>query len=230
MTWRAISASPYAQTATDTIKSIVGDPIRRLGFAIASKTIRAIRGGSLLKLFGTQFQARLPFIVDEIWPGIQIYTESDLSLKGASDSLVGMFGSLTEVMAGNADPNENTLGRGFTENQHAAGVESPPPAPRVCMSIHPEGRSCSDLGSSGSVLNDPPARLHNRAKGYSREEKTIGVRDPHLNGAGDLPRNGFQTDRRRHPNRRFRDVHGSHHPRLRQARPVHDYAQYRGHR
>jgi len=141
MTWRAISASPYAQTATDTIKSIVGDPIRRLGFAIASKTIRAIRGGSLLKLFGTQFQARLPFIVDEIWPGPQIYTESDLSIKGASDSLVGMFGSLTEVMAGNADPNENTLGstiaRKVTPERKKRSVFVIPisMAPEICLGM-----------------------------------------------------------------------------------------------
>jgi len=27
-------------------------------------------------------------------------------------------------------------------------VESPPPPPRICTSIHPNGRSCSDLASS----------------------------------------------------------------------------------
>jgi hypothetical protein len=35
-------------------------------------------------------------------------------------------------------------------------VESPPPPPCVCMSIHPERRTCSYLGRD-TVLNDPPA-------------------------------------------------------------------------
>jgi len=39
-------------------------------------------------------------------------------------------------------------GRGVIENKHSTDVESPPPPPRVCMSIHPEGKSCSDLDSS----------------------------------------------------------------------------------
>jgi len=30
------------------------------------------------------------------------------------------------------------LGRGVIENQHSTDVESPPPPPRICMSIHPE--------------------------------------------------------------------------------------------
>ena len=35
--------------------------------------------------------------------------------------------------------------------------QSPPPPPRVCVSIQPEDNSCSDLGRV-LVLNDPPAR------------------------------------------------------------------------
>jgi hypothetical protein len=32
------------------------------------------------------------------------------------------------------------------ENKHSTDVESPPPFPRVCMSIHPEGKPGSDIG------------------------------------------------------------------------------------
>ena len=39
-------------------------------------------------------------------------------------------------------------GRGAVQNKHSTNVESPPPPPRLCMSIHPEGKSCSCLGSS----------------------------------------------------------------------------------
>jgi hypothetical protein len=78
----------------------MGDPIRRLGFAVGSKNLRGVRGGSMLNFFGTKFQARLPFIVDEIWPGPQIYTESDLSRPGNAASMVGMFGALTKAMVG----------------------------------------------------------------------------------------------------------------------------------
>jgi hypothetical protein len=37
-------------------------------------------------------------------------------------------------------------GRGFIENKHSTETEYPPPPPRVCTSIHPEGQSCFDLG------------------------------------------------------------------------------------
>ena len=48
---------------------------------------------------------------------------------------------------------------GVIENKHSTHVESPPPpyTPRVCMSIHPKGKSCSNLGRV-RVLNDPAAR------------------------------------------------------------------------
>jgi len=39
-------------------------------------------------------------------------------------------------------------GRGVIENTHSTDVESPPSPLRVCMSIHAEGKSCSDLGSN----------------------------------------------------------------------------------
>jgi hypothetical protein len=51
----------------------------------------------------------------------------------------------TGGVASIADP-----GKGCIKDKHSTDVESPPPpAPsRVCMSIHPEGQTCSDLVSS----------------------------------------------------------------------------------
>ena len=37
---------------------------------------------------------------------------------------------------------DTTSGRGVIENKHSTDVEYPPP-PCVCMSVHPEGKSCS---------------------------------------------------------------------------------------
>jgi len=37
---------------------------------------------------------------------------------------------------------------GVIENKHSTDVKSPPPPLRVCMSIHPQYESSSDLGSS----------------------------------------------------------------------------------
>ena len=37
-------------------------------------------------------------------------------------------------------------GKGVVENKHSTDVESPPRPPRVCVSIQPEGKSCSNLG------------------------------------------------------------------------------------
>jgi len=39
-------------------------------------------------------------------------------------------------------------GRGVIEKKHSNDVEYRPPPPRVCTSIHAEGKSCSDLGLS----------------------------------------------------------------------------------
>jgi hypothetical protein len=51
-------------------------------------------------------------------------------------------------------------GRGVHENKRSTDVEFTPPPPRLCMSIHPEGESCSDLGRL-LVLNDPlPGLVH----------------------------------------------------------------------
>jgi hypothetical protein len=47
-----------------------------------------------------------------------------------------------------------SLGRGVAQNNHSTDVESTTPPPRVCMSIHPRGKSCSDLGRV-LVLTDP---------------------------------------------------------------------------
>ena len=48
----------------------------------------------------------------------------------------------TALVAGREAP----AGRGVIENRHSADVEYPPPSPHVCMSVHPEGKKCSDLG------------------------------------------------------------------------------------
>jgi len=48
-------------------------------------------------------------------------------------------------------------GREVIQNKHSTDVESLPPPPRVCMSTHADGKSCSNLGRL-LVLNDPPAR------------------------------------------------------------------------
>jgi len=48
-------------------------------------------------------------------------------------------------------------GRGDIKNKPSSDVESPPPPPHVCMSIHNQGKSCSDLGRE-PVLNDPASR------------------------------------------------------------------------
>ena len=45
--------------------------------------------------------------------------------------------------------------RGGIENRHSNDVEYPAPAPLLCMRIHSEGKSCSELGQV-LVLNDPP--------------------------------------------------------------------------
>jgi len=39
-------------------------------------------------------------------------------------------------------------GRGVIENKHSTDVESSTPPLRARMSIHPEGKACSDIGSS----------------------------------------------------------------------------------
>jgi len=45
---------------------------------------------------------------------------------------------------------QDSLGRAVIENKHSPDVESPPPPPppRWCISNHPEGKLCSDLGLS----------------------------------------------------------------------------------
>ena len=47
--------------------------------------------------------------------------------------------------------------RGVIVDKHSINFVSPPPAPRVRMSIHTEGKSCSDIGLV-LVLNDRPSR------------------------------------------------------------------------
>jgi hypothetical protein len=42
---------------------------------------------------------------------------------------------------------QESLARGGIKNKHSPDVKSPSPPPRVCMSIHPDARICSDLGS-----------------------------------------------------------------------------------
>jgi len=48
---------------------------------------------------------------------------------------------------------------GYVGNKHSTDVElTPPPlfTPHVHMSIHPEGKSCCDLGSSGCGCSERP--------------------------------------------------------------------------
>ena len=47
-------------------------------------------------------------------------------------------------------------GQGVLENKHSTDVESACCPPRFCMSIHTQGKSCSDIRRV-IVLNDPPA-------------------------------------------------------------------------
>ena len=35
--------------------------------------------------------------------------------------------------------------REVTENKHSTDMDSNPPPPRICMTIHHEGKPCSDL-------------------------------------------------------------------------------------
>ena len=53
-------------------------------------------------------------------------------------------------------------GGGLSRTSIRPMFESPPPPPRVCISINPEGKSCGRLRSRFRVLvlNDPPDRLH----------------------------------------------------------------------
>ena len=46
---------------------------------------------------------------------------------------------------------------GAIESKHSTEVESSPPPPHFCTSIHPDGEPCTDLVRV-LVLNDPPAR------------------------------------------------------------------------
>ena len=48
------------------------------------------------------------------------------------------------------------IGRGAIEHTHSTDVESSPPPLQLRMSIHPGGKSCSDVGRV-RVLNDPYA-------------------------------------------------------------------------
>jgi hypothetical protein len=45
-----------------------------------------------------------------------------------------------------AGPTSAPPGRGGVEIKHPTNVEYPSPPPRVYISIHPQGKSCSDLG------------------------------------------------------------------------------------
>jgi hypothetical protein len=69
-------------------------------------------------------------------------------------------------------------------NIHSTGVE-PPPAPythRVCMSIHSEGKTCSDLGRV-LVFNDPSSRrIPRRTRPMTRSWHGVQRR-----GSGELP-------------------------------------------
>ena len=59
-------------------------------------------------------------------------------------------------------------GRKVIQNKHSTDVASPPSPPLVCVSIHTEGKSYSDL-SQVLVLIDPPAWRARRTVGKARE-------------------------------------------------------------
>ena len=49
--------------------------------------------------------------------------------------------------------------RGYIEKTHSTDAEYPPPPPlRVCISVQPEGKSCS-ISARVVVLPDPPVRV-----------------------------------------------------------------------
>jgi hypothetical protein len=71
-------------------------------------------------------------------------------------------GSVSDALAGERQPRRGghpvRQGREVIENKHSTDVESPPPPPPpcLCMSMHTQGKSCSDPGRV-LLLNDPPA-------------------------------------------------------------------------
>jgi hypothetical protein len=69
---------------------------------------------------------------------------------------------------------------GVIENKHSTGVASAHPSPRICMSIHPYGKSCSGIGRV-LVLHDPLARPNVNVGGLmdpEHEEHTVEM-DPY---------------------------------------------------
>jgi len=53
------------------------------------------------------------------------------------------------------------VGRGVIENKHSTNVEYPPLPPRFCLSIHTQGKWCSDIGRV-LVVNDAGGRIDER--------------------------------------------------------------------
>jgi len=64
-------------------------------------------------------------------------------------------------------------------NKLSTDVESPPPSLRVCMSVHPIGKSCSDTGSS-ACCQRPSHQVCVQAGGHAGHD---GVPGQHRRGA-----------------------------------------------
>jgi len=143
-----------------------------------------------------------------------VLVETGDSFGGPGGNIDITVGRGTEVTSGNVSVSAGSTssvaghGRGVIENKHSTAVESPPPPPppplpapppppppppsppppRVSISIHREGKSCSN-SVPVSVLNDPASRWR-RADTRRRVEQ-------HGRGQhGDWRQ-------RRHPSRRF---------------------------
>jgi len=89
---------------------------------------------------------------------------------------VNLDGGLSNIVVadipGLIEGAHDNRGRGVLESKHSTRIEPPPPppppyVPRVCMSIHPVGKSCSDLGRV-FVLNDFPARTRSQLSAAHR--------------------------------------------------------------
>jgi hypothetical protein len=105
--------SESAQNAMDVIRKLLGDGIKRLGVVVASKDLMLAQRAAAIEFEGTQFQKFLPFIIEKIRSGPQIYTETDLTLPGAKDGLPAKMAGLFDTMGG-GETDPNTMGGQIT--------------------------------------------------------------------------------------------------------------------
>jgi len=83
----------------------------------------------------------------------QCIPQKVLTLSHKVDECKPLVAASLTTAAGGA---RSGTGRGVIENKHSTRAESSHPPLRVCMSVNPLGKSCSDLGRV-LVLNDPAA-------------------------------------------------------------------------